>query len=144
MDDVIYRQVAIDLIQSFSLCGYIEEEKEEKSAIRTARTVSGGEPMNDLIDRQMIAELDKLEEYLKKNNIPYKRVDEGMRRHQILVPEEYPNAEWDAICQLGSYGYEDGLLEIMGDLVDEEKDGDTVVGYLTAEDVVKRIEERRK
>lgn len=93
---------------------------------------------------KLIAELDKLEEYLKKNNIPYKRVDEGMRRHQILVPEEYPNVEWDAICQLGSYGYEDGLLEIMGVLVDEKKDGDIVVGYLTAEDVVKRIEERRK
>lgn len=91
-------------------------------------------------------ELDKLEEYLKKNNIPYTRVDKndcGMR-HQIMVPEAYPNAEWDAVCHLGSYGYEQGLLEIMGDLVDEKKDGDTVVGYLTAEDVVKRIEERRK
>ena len=95
-------------------------------------------------------ELDKLEEYLKKNNIPYTRVDEAhtgnecMMRHQILVPESYPKAEWDAICHKGSYGYEDGLLEIMGNLVDEKKDGDTVVGYLTAEDVIKRIEERRK
>lgn len=93
-----------------------------------------------------MTELDKLEEYLKKNNIPYTRVDKNdcWMRHQIMVPEAYPNAEWDAICHSGSYGYEDGLLEIMGDLVDEKKDGDTVVGYLTAEDVVKRIEERRK
>lgn len=94
-----------------------------------------------------MTELDKLEEYLKKNNIPYTRVDESdqwLMRHQIMVPEAYPNAEWDAICNPGSYGYEQGLLEIMGDLVDEEKDGDSVVGYLTAEDVVKRIEERRK
>lgn len=97
-----------------------------------------------------MTELDKLEEYLKNNNIPYTRVDEDdlgnkwKGRHQIMVPDAYPNAEWDAICHLGSYGYEDGLLEIMGDLVDEEKDGDCVVGYLTAEDVVKRIEERRK
>lgn len=97
-----------------------------------------------------MTELDKLEEYLKKNNIPYTRVDEDdpgyewRMRHQIMVPEAYPNAEWDAVCHKGSYGYEQGLLEIMGDLVDEKKDGDTVVGYLTAEDVVKRIEERRK
>lgn len=92
-----------------------------------------------------MTELDKLEEYLKKNNIPYTRVDEGwLMRHQIMVPEAYPNAEWDAICHLGSYGYEEGLLEIKGDLVDEEKDGDTVVGYLTAEDVIQRIEEGRK
>lgn len=93
-----------------------------------------------------MTELDKLEEYLKKNNIPYTRVDKsnyGMR-HQIMVPEAYPNAEWDAICHLGSFGYAQGLLEIMGALVDETKDGDTVVGYLTAEDVIKRIEERRK
>ena len=42
-----------------------------------------------------MTELDKLEEYLKKNNIPYTRVDKndcGMR-HQIMVPEAYPNAE---------------------------------------------------
>ena len=47
---------------------------------------------------------------------------------------------WDAICQQGSYGYEDGLLEICGDIV-ETKD-DIVEGYLTAQDVIERIERR--
>lgn len=46
---------------------------------------------------------------------------------------------WDAICHYGSYGYEDGLLEIYGELVTEDDD-DSVVGYLTAADVVKRVE----
>ena len=53
----------------------------------------------------------------------------------------YPNAKdciCDAICHSGSYGHERGLLEIMG-LVDEEKVGDSVEGYLTALEVFKRI-----
>ena len=62
-----------------------------------------------------------------------------MDRHQICVPnQEYPI--WDAICQRGSHGYEEGLLEIYGVIVDEAIDGDTVVGWLTAEDIIKRLE----
>ena len=49
----------------------------------------------------------------------------------------------DAICHSGSYGHEKGLLEIMG-LVDEEAVGDSVEGYLTAEEVFKRISEHYK
>jgi hypothetical protein len=88
-------------------------------------------------------ELDRLEYMLKKNNIPYERIDEedgmfsNLNRHQILVPSE-KYREWDAICHYGSFGYHEGLLEIYGDIVVEEEDGDTVVGYLTAEDVMKR------
>ena len=48
----------------------------------------------------------------------------------------------DAICHDGSYGKEGGLLEIMGNLVDETKTEDTVEGYLTAEDILNRIDER--
>lgn len=43
----------------------------------------------------------------------------------------------DAICHSGSYGRNDGLLEIMG-LVDEEAVGDEVEGWLTAEEVFER------
>ena len=93
-----------------------------------------------------MSELDKLEAYLKENNIPYERydTDEGVQyleRHQICVPEWSENCKWDAICHKGSYGYEQGLLEIYGELVND-KDGDSVVGYLTAEDVIKRIKAR--
>ena len=98
-------------------------------------------------------ELDKLEKYLIDHRITFERVDEDAEfdkktglivkyaRHQIFVPEE-EESRWDAICQPGSYGYEQGLLEIYGEIVDEEKDGDTVVGYLTAADVIERIERK--
>lgn len=98
-----------------------------------------------------MSELDILAQYLKKRNIPFERYDYDkiftldddytfhLDRHQICVPnQKYPL--WDAICQQGSYGYEDGLLEIYGDIV--ETGGDVVEGYLTAQDVIERIEKR--
>lgn len=99
-----------------------------------------------------MSELDKLEKYLKERGIKYERIDKDLvydpsgsikdlGRHQINVLDETGYRLWDAICQYGSYGYERGLLEIYGVLVNEEKDGDCVVGWLTAEDVIKRIEE---
>jgi hypothetical protein len=42
----------------------------------------------------------------------------------------------DAICHIGSYGHEDGLLEVLGLNIDKEKDGCCVKGWLTAEDVI--------
>lgn len=92
-------------------------------------------------------ELDTLEMYLKCRDIEYKRYDcneefneEGITfvldRHQIVVG----NGEWDAICQKGSFGYEEGLLEIMGEIVPDTI-GDCVEGYLTAWEVIDRIEE---
>lgn len=92
-----------------------------------------------------MSELDKLEKYLKEHNIPYDRIDEAEKglidRHQILVKDKDGDVIWDAICHFGSYGYEKGLLEIMGTLVGPG-DGDSVAGWLTAEDVIKRIEGR--
>jgi hypothetical protein len=92
-----------------------------------------------------MSELDKLEQYLKDNGIGYERIDENVDtwgRHQIKVFGSDSEIAWDAICHRGSYGFEQGLLEIYGTLVDEEKDGDSVAGWLTAEDVIKRIEQR--
>ena len=92
-----------------------------------------------------MSELDKLEKYLKEHNIPYERIDVAalvpMDRHQILVKDKDGDVIWDAICQRGSYGYGQGLLEIMGTLVRPE-DGDSVAGWLTAEDIIGRIEGR--
>ena len=109
-----------------------------------------------------MTELDKLEQYLKEKKIPFDRVDQDCplrmkmamkkmkisisdgfgERHQIIVYDDYGNRRWDAICHYGSYGYEQGLLEIMGDIVKPE-DGDDVAGYLTADDVIKRMEESK-
>ena len=93
-----------------------------------------------------MSELDKLEQYLKEEGIGYSRTDENTDlwgRHQIIVFGQDSNVAWDAICHRGSYGFEQGLLEIYGNIVDQEKDGDSVVGWLTAEDVIKRIEVSR-
>ncbi len=83
-------------------------------------------------------ELDKLEKYLKDHDIPYDRVDRynPIDQHQIVSPN-FVNCKWSTICHKGSYGYEDGLLEIMGS-ISRKKD---VEGWLTAEDVIERIEE---
>lgn len=102
-----------------------------------------------------LKQLDKLEQYLKDNNIPYERFDkedvispqfpyyiETHERHQIYVPNG-KNSEWDVICQWGSYGAEDGLLEIYGSIVDPNA-GDTVEGCLTADDVIERIERKKR
>lgn len=92
-----------------------------------------------------MSELDKLEKYLKEHNIPYERIDDFkmglIDRHQILVMDKDGCEIWDAICHFGSYGYKQGLLEIMGTLVRPE-DRDSVVGWLTAEDIIRRIEGR--
>ena len=99
-----------------------------------------------------LKELDKLQEYLEKNNILHERIDRsplpalpGMEaiggRHQINVIDEDHNVIWDAICHYGSYGYEEGLLEVMGEALIGHDD---VEGYLTADDVIKMIENQGK
>lgn len=104
------------------------------------------------------SELDKLEEYLISRRITFERIDEDAQfdeanrtviryaRHQICVPcsPEEGKCRWDAICQPGSYGYEEGLLEIYGEIVNRPEDGDSVVGFLTAADVIQRLEERKR
>lgn len=91
-----------------------------------------------------MTELDKLEQYLRENKYDYERFDcdePGNIRHQILV---YGDAEvlWDAICDTGSLGYEEGLLEVMGEAVMLPGERGKIAGYLTADDVIYRLERR--
>ena len=99
-----------------------------------------------------MSELDKLEQYLKEHDYPYKRIDEKGRkipgieipicsRHQLIVyvDKEKSKRLWDAICNYGSYGFEQGLIEVMGETVVRSKD--SVEGYLTAEEIIHRLEE---
>ena len=97
-----------------------------------------------------LTELNKLEKYLREKHIPYERIDQDeildqyglarqLERHQICVPEaDSKLKDWDVICNWGSYGFEEGLLELYGSLCD----GD-VIGWLTAEDVIARIEKEK-
>lgn len=111
-----------------------------------------------------MSELDKLEQYLKDHGYFYEREDKedrygyGVEKalveyghkfdlHTIIVYEcdisemsEETKEEyrcWDVICHWGSYGYEDGLLEGMGDIFNG---GIDVEGWLTAQDVIDRLE----
>lgn len=98
-----------------------------------------------------MSELDILTQYLKDHNIPFERYDCDkdielddeytfhVNRHQICVPNQR-YALWDVICQKGSYGYQEGLLEAYGDIVDAEGE---VEGYLTAQDIIERIEKHQ-
>ena len=47
--------------------------------------------------------------------------------------------EWDAICHSGSYGHERGLLEVMGTIARAVEDDDDVEGWLTAEEILQRL-----
>lgn len=55
---------------------------------------------------------------------------------QVIFYDENNKYLADAVCHWGSYGHEQGLLEIMGVLSEEEEDD--VEGYLTAETVFTR------
>lgn len=106
-----------------------------------------------------LTELNKLESYLKAHEYEYTREDEvdlsreikftvtaewfrgvpkPIDKHQIIVYEN-GRRSWDVVCHAGSYGCSLGLLEGMGDIF-----GFDVMGWLTAEDVIQRIERTRK
>ena len=89
------------------------------------------------------AEIFKLRKMLEETKIPFDffdRSDSNFEFYQI----RYPNTE-QAKCSIiqsdWSYGGEENLLEIMGLLTEEEKRQDGVAGFLTAEEVFKRIKE---
>ena len=89
-------------------------------------------------------EIIRLHEMLNEANIPHTFTDD-MFEHRITYPsyqiviEKDGNRLCDAVCLYGSYGYHDGLLEIMGGLTEEEREIDKVLGYLTADEVFKRF-----
>lgn len=83
-------------------------------------------------------ELNKLEEYLENNGYNYRRrsLYDG---EQIIVYKEGKRS-WDAVCHSGSYGGKRGLLEVMGKSVIKADYDDDVEGYLTADDIISRLE----
>lgn len=90
-----------------------------------------------------ITELQKLAEGLiAKGKMFYYRPMFG--GGQIIVFDEdiEPSSDdwsWDAVCHHGSYGRENGTLEIMGECI-VHNDMDTVEGWLTAEEILERVE----
>lgn len=95
-------------------------------------------------------ELTKLWQYLTSNgyNCRWYHSKQGDKttHNQIVVyrDDDQTDRLWDAICHRGSHGYEQGLLEIYGVIVDPMLDGDNVIGYLTADEIIMKYIPRLK
>ena len=101
-----------------------------------------------------MSELEKLALWLAGNGydfevsrVPFLDVD-GKRRYgpydQIAVFEGHGKNRrmvWDVICHAYSYGGGAGLLEAAGEIV---RSTDGVEGWLTAEEIIRRLEEKRQ
>lgn len=91
----------------------------------------------DYFSKVNTAEMMRLANMLGCANIPYDMGESFSGLHIC-----YPNAE-NVVCSViqhsFSYGGRDGKLEIMGLLTDEEEEYDSVVGWLSAENVFERI-----
>ena len=98
-------------------------------------------------------EIFKLKRMLEKVGIPFEFVEcfgydkkllsvfpDIMDHYQIFYPSKGEDQKISVIEGFSTYGAEQDRLEIMGLLTPWERfEGDTVVGWLTAENVFKRI-----
>ena len=89
-------------------------------------------------------EILKLKEKLENANIPFEYNDDlfnGYKSpsYQIVILTRHNERLCDAVYHFGSYGHEQGLIEIMGALTYEEYENDSVLGYLTADEVFERF-----
>ncbi|WP_288910959.1 hypothetical protein [uncultured Thomasclavelia sp.] len=94
-------------------------------------------------------EIFKLGDMLDKENIEYKFTDRTFYNdkvectdYQIELFDKDGIRYLSVIQSFGSYGREKDLLEIMGLLTPEEQEVDSIVGYLTAENVFERIKRK--
>lgn len=86
-----------------------------------------------------MTELEKLKKYLDENGIRNEWNSVLSDMDQIIVYDpKHENRLWDVVSHYGSYGGYRGLLEIYGSLCTD------VIGWLTADDVIKIIENHKK
>lgn len=88
-------------------------------------------------------EILRLDAMLTEKQIPH-TCQKAMDGWQVIYPQDGKKRVMDAIEHFGSYGNEQDKLEIMGLLTPEEKENDTVLGYLSAEEVFSRIDRHWK
>ena len=86
----------------------------------------------------MYNEIFKLKELLEKGNSPFefKNIYDG---YQIIIKNKNNFRIADAVEHNFSYGAEEDLLEIMGGLTEEEEELNSVLGWLSSEEVFKRF-----
>ena len=88
-------------------------------------------------------EILRLDAMLTERHIPH-ICQKFMDGWQVIYPQDGKKRVMDAIEHCGSYGNEQDKLEIMGLLTQEEKKNDSVLGYLSAEEVFSRIDKHWK
>ena len=82
-----------------------------------------------------MTELEKLKKYLDDKGYDSEWNNVISENDQIIVFNGVARIRsWDAVCHPHSYGGMDGLLEIYGSLCTD------VIGWLTADDVIKILE----
>lgn len=88
-------------------------------------------------------EILRLDAMLTEKQIPHtlKKLFDGW---QVIYPRDGSDRVMDAVEHFGSYGNEDDQVEIMGLLTPEEEKWDSVIGHLSAEEVLDRIERHWK
>ena len=107
--------------------------------------------LNDLLDQKFDEnkEMDKLIAYVYKkyaDNDDVKVVVRFHRGPQVRVCDKNDELLWDGVCNAASYGHEHGLIEVMEHtdknyvLTEEERNCDDVLGWLTAQDIIDRLE----
>ena len=90
-----------------------------------------------------MTEFEKLSNWLTMNGYKVKEFHketmingQDYSEHRIDVYNNDGKRVWDAICQRGSYGFDQGLLEVMGSYI---LGHDDVEGWLTADDVIEML-----
>ena len=91
-------------------------------------------------------EIFKLKDMLDAIDLKYEFFDRSVKfaeriheHYQIILLDENGERIVSVIQGTGTYGSSDNLLEIMGLLTPEEEKHDSVVGWLTADEVYERI-----
>ena len=85
-----------------------------------------------------MTELEKLKKYLDEHNYKSEWNDVCGRTDQIVVYGPCNIRSWDVVSHEYSYGGKDGLLELYGEPCND------VIGWLTADDVIKILEFMKK
>ena len=91
-----------------------------------------------------MAEIDKLISYLEEHGYKFTQGPCCFGRQIVVYSGDIDI--FDVVCHPYSYGGEEGLLEVMERtennyiLTEDERNRDDVLGYLTAKDVIKRLE----
>lgn len=84
------------------------------------------------------SQIEFVHETLEKLKVPHEYGDHHLGGKHLAYPNR-ANCICSVILTPFSYGGSCGKMEIMGLLTPEESEGDDVVGYLDAQDVISRI-----